>query len=97
MRRAGHCLSSPVLPGDEDVLTLSWSVSYGFIVHRLASASLKNEITVYYFFVVTVLIRFDSIPSELLVSVAQQKQTSQINQCLFVALEGTEALVLALA
>lgn len=35
-----------------------------------------------------VLRAFDRFLSELLVSVAQQQQTSQINQCLFVALRG---------
>lgn len=58
----------------------------------------KNEIAVDYCFSVIVLIRFffDWILSELLVSGAQQKQASRINQCLFVALEGAEAFVLAL-
>lgn len=86
-----------MLLGDGDVLTSNRLVSYGFIVRRLVPSSLKNEITVYYFLAVIVLIRFDWILSELLACVAQQKQTSQINQCLFVALEGAEAFLLALA
>lgn len=50
MHGAGHCLWSPVLPGDEDFLTLTRSVSRGHIIRRLVPSRLKNEIAVDYWF-----------------------------------------------
>lgn len=89
-RGAGHCLMSlmsPALLGDGTIHTWSLSLQNGYMIHRLAT-SLSNENTQLFFILNLLQCVFDWFQSELHISGAQQKQTSQINQCLFVAQRG---------